>query len=76
MGRPPHRRLRRVGIPAKADHYRPLAHVVEVEMATKVTVALEYDLDGCPAVATVWFAVGGAEHEIDLNKNAAVFANN
>lgn len=43
-------------------------------MATKVTVALEDDLDGGPAVETVRFAVGGAEYEIDLNKkNAAAF---
>jgi len=43
-------------------------------MATKVTVALEDDLDGGPAVETVRFAVGGTEYEIDLNKkNAAAF---
>ena len=43
-------------------------------MATKVTVALEGDLDGGPAAETVRFAVGGAEYEIDLNKkNAAAF---
>jgi hypothetical protein len=43
-------------------------------MATKVTVALEDDLEGGPAVETMRFAVGGAEYEIDLNKkNAAVF---
>src|SRR5262245_38199 len=43
-------------------------------MATKITVALEDDLDGGPAVETVRFAVGGAEYEIDLNKkNAAAF---
>jgi nucleoid-associated protein Lsr2 len=48
--------------------------VVEVEMATKVTVALEDHLDGGPAVETVRFSVGGAEYEIDLNKkNAAAF---
>jgi len=47
--------------------------VVEAEMATKITVALEDDLDGGPAVETVRFAVGGAEYEIDLNKNAAAF---
>jgi hypothetical protein len=47
---------------------------VEVEMATRVTVALEDDLDGGPAVETVRFAVDGAEYEIDLNKkNAAAF---
>src|SRR5215470_14450774 len=43
-------------------------------MATKVTVALEDDLDGGPAVETVRFAVEGAEYEIDLSKkNAAAF---
>jgi hypothetical protein len=48
--------------------------VVEAGMATKITVVLEDDLDGGPAVETVRFAVGGAEYEIDLNKkNAAAF---
>jgi hypothetical protein len=48
--------------------------VLEAGMATKIIVALEYDLDGGPAVETVRFAVGGAEYEIDLNKkNAAAF---
>jgi hypothetical protein len=43
-------------------------------MATKMTVALEDDLDGGPAVETVRFSVGGTEYEIDLNKkNAAAF---
>lgn len=43
-------------------------------MATKITVALEDDLEGGPAAETVRFAVGGAEYEIDLNKkNAAAF---
>ena len=47
---------------------------VEVGMATKVTVALEDDLDGGPADETVRFAFGGAEYEIDLNKrNARAF---
>jgi Lsr2 len=47
---------------------------VEVEMATKITAALEDDLDGGPAVETVRFSVGGAAYEIDLNKkNAAAF---
>jgi hypothetical protein len=42
-------------------------------MATKITVALEDDLDG-PADETVRFAVGGTEYEIDLNKkHAATF---
>jgi len=48
--------------------------IVEVEMATKITVTLEDDLDGGPAAETVRFAVGGTEYEIDLNKkNAAAF---
>jgi hypothetical protein len=34
-------------------------------MARKITVALEDDLDGGPAVETVRFSVGGAEYEID-----------
>lgn len=43
-------------------------------MATKVTIALEDDLDGGPADETVRFAVGGTEYEIDLNnKHAAAF---
>ncbi len=43
-------------------------------MAQKVTVALEDDLDGGPAVETVRFGFGGAEYEIDLSKkNAAAF---
>ena len=36
-------------------------------MATKITVALEDDLDGSPADET-GFGRGGAEYEIDLNK--------
>jgi nucleoid-associated protein Lsr2 len=43
-------------------------------MATKVTVALEDDLDGGPADETLQFAVGGTAYEIDLNKkNARAF---
>src|SRR5215470_19856343 len=43
-------------------------------MATKITVALEDDLDGGPADETMRFAVGGTAYEIDLNKkNARVF---
>jgi Lsr2 len=43
-------------------------------MATKVTVALEDDLEGGPANETVRFAFDGAEYEIDLNnKNARAF---
>jgi hypothetical protein len=43
-------------------------------MATKITVALEDDLEGGPAEETVRFAVGGMLYEIDLNKkNARAF---
>ncbi len=43
-------------------------------MATKITVALEDDLDGSPAFETVQFGLGGAQYEIDLNKkNARAF---
>ena len=43
-------------------------------MATKITVALEDDLDGGPADKTVRFAVGGTKYGIDLNKkHAAAF---
>jgi hypothetical protein len=50
------------------------AHFEEAGMATKVTVALEDDLDGGPADETVRFEVGGTQYEIDLNKkNAKAF---
>jgi hypothetical protein len=43
-------------------------------MATKITVALEDDLDGGPADQTVRFAFDGTDYEIDLNKkNAKAF---
>jgi hypothetical protein len=43
-------------------------------MATKITVALEDDLDGGPASETVRFGLGGVQYEIDLNKkNARAF---
>jgi Lsr2 len=43
-------------------------------MATKITVALEDDLDGGPASETVRFGLGSAQYEIDLNKkNARAF---
>ena len=43
-------------------------------MAQRVTVTLEDDLDGGPAVETVRFAFGGVEYEIDLSaKNASRF---
>ncbi len=43
-------------------------------MATKITVALEDDLDGGPADETVRFIVDGTQYEIDLNnKNAKAF---
>src|SRR5262245_66161789 len=43
-------------------------------MATKISIALEDDLDGGPADETMRFAVGGTAYEIDLNKkNARAF---
>jgi len=46
----------------------------EVEMAQKVTVALEDDLDGGPADETLRFGFEGAAFEIDLSsKNARAF---
>jgi hypothetical protein len=43
-------------------------------MAQKITVALEDDLDGGPADATLRFGLGGTEYEIDLStKNANAF---
>ena len=43
-------------------------------MATKITVALEDDLEGGPADETMRFAIGGTAYEIDLNKkNARAF---
>jgi hypothetical protein len=43
-------------------------------MATKVTIALEDDLDGGPADETVRFGLGGMDYEIDLTKkNARAF---
>jgi nucleoid-associated protein Lsr2 len=43
----------------------------EVEMAQKVTVALEDDLDGGPAEETVRFGFDGAAYEIDLSGKSA-----
>src|SRR5215470_7865940 len=40
-------------------------------MATKITIALEDDLDGGPADETVRFMVDGTDYEIDLNKKNA-----
>jgi hypothetical protein len=52
---------------------QPIA-LEEAEMAQRVTVTLEDDLDGGPADETVRFASGGADYEIDLSKkNAAAF---
>jgi len=46
-------------------------------MATKITVALEDDLDGGPADETRRFAIRGTAYEIDLNKkNARAVASN
>jgi hypothetical protein len=47
---------------------------MEAGMATRITVALEDDLDGGPAEETVRFGLDGSEYEIDLNKkNARAF---
>jgi hypothetical protein len=47
---------------------------MEAAMATKITVALEDDLDGGPANETVRFGLGRAQYEIDLSKkNARAF---
>ena len=47
---------------------------MEGEMAQRVNVRLEDDLDGGPADETVRFGFGGADYEIDLStKNAATF---
>jgi hypothetical protein len=47
---------------------------MEATMATKITVALEDDLDGGPAEETLRFGIDGTEYEIDLNdKNASAF---
>jgi len=56
----------------------PLVRVIsvgtEVEMAQKVIVALEDDLDGSVADETVRFGLDGADLEIDLSaKNARSF---
>jgi|SRR5215472_16255060 len=49
---------------------------MEVQMATRTTVALEDDLDGGPADQTLHFRLGTNEYEIDLNaKNAGRFRN-
>jgi hypothetical protein len=40
------------------------SQLAEIEMAQRVTVALEDDLDGGPAEQTARFMFGGAEHEI------------
>jgi len=46
----------------------------EVDVAQKITVALEDDLDGGPADETMRFGFEGADYEIDLSsKNARAF---
>ena len=56
------------GYPASPSQER------EADMARKVTVALEDDLDGGPAHQTVRFALNGADYEIDLSgQNATAF---
>jgi hypothetical protein len=44
---------------------------MEATMAQRVTVELEDDLDGGPAVETLRFGLGGLEYEIDLSKKNA-----
>jgi|SRR6266516_6575058 len=44
---------------------------MEAGMATRISVALEDDLDGGPAEETVRFGLDGSEYEIDLNKKNA-----
>jgi hypothetical protein len=47
---------------------------MEAGMATRISVALEDDLDGGPAEETLRFGLDGSEYEIDLNKkNARAF---
>src|SRR5215469_12798702 len=61
---------------ARAPAWVDCMHIAggEGQMAQKVTVALEDDLDGGPAEETVRFACEGTEYEIDLSKkNAAAF---
>src|SRR5215469_9074207 len=49
---------------------------MEVQMATRTTVALEDDIDGGPAEQTLQFRLGTTEYEIDLNaSNARRFRN-
>jgi Lsr2 len=53
---------------------KELCAAVEADVATRIAVALEDDLDGGPAAETVRFGVGGADYEIDLSKkNAKAF---
>jgi hypothetical protein len=40
-------------------------------VAQKITVTLEDDLDGGPAVETMCFGLDGSEYEIDLSKKNA-----
>jgi hypothetical protein len=47
---------------------------MEVELAQRVILTLEDDLDGGPADETVRFAFEGSDYEIDLSsKNATAF---
>jgi hypothetical protein len=63
-----------VGGDAGCGRLQASSQVGEGEMAQKVTVALEDDLDGGRAAETLRFAFGGADYEIDLSKkNAAAF---
>jgi uncharacterized protein involved in copper resistance len=44
---------------------------MEAEMAQRVSVELEDDLDGGPADETLRFGLGGTDYEIDLSKKNA-----
>src|SRR5215470_12809485 len=44
---------------------------MEAEMAQRVTVELQDDLEGGPADQTLRFGIGGLDYEIDLSKKNA-----
>jgi hypothetical protein len=47
---------------------------MEIEMAQRVNIVLEDDLDGSQAAETLRFGIDGSEYEIDLSKkNATAF---
>src|SRR5713101_4956621 len=50
---------------------RYLTATPEAGVAQKITMTLEDDLDGGPAVETMFFGLDGSEYEIDLSKKNA-----